>query len=205
MSLEQILAGIRAESDRLRDEVLALARLEADEILAEARRRAERESEAILDAARKEAEEIKRRLITLANLESRRRVSSAKEQLVSRAFELALERLANMDRQRYSDYLVEMLVRVAQGTEAVRFSEKDMQSIAAQVVARANERLASLGRPAGLTVSDRTVQTVGGVILSSGKKEVNLTFESALSLIRDDLLTEVAAVLFSDNPPKERG
>ena len=123
------------------------------------------------------------------------RYDAAKQEMLSRAYDKALEQLLNLPEQEYTALLADLAVKAAvTGREAVILSQKDRTRYGKQVVTAANERLNG-GR---LTLSEQTRPIQGGVILSDGDVEVNCSFETLVRLQRGALDRPVAQILFGD-------
>lgn len=167
------------------DELTAEARRQADEIAARYDAQAKRECEDILARGRRNARRAgMERLASVAQLECRKLELAAKQEMLSRAYDKALEQLLNLPEQEYTALLADLAVKAAvTGREAVILSQKDRTRYGKQVVTAANERLNG-GR---LTLSEQTRPIQGGVILSDGDVEVNCSFETLVRLQRGAL------------------
>ena len=114
-------------------------------------------------------------------------------EMLSKAYDLALEQLVNLPDKEYVDLLADLAVRASStGREAVIFSQKDRARYGKAVVTQANERL----KDGHLTMSEQSRPIKGGLILSDGDVEVNCTFETLVRLQRGEMDREVAKVLF---------
>ena len=191
--IEKITGRIAEDVGREIDELTAEARRQADEIAARYDAQAKRECEDILARGRRNADERVERLASVAQLECRKLELAAKQEMLSRAYDKALEQLLNLPEQEYTALLADLAVKAAvTGREAVILSQKDRTRYGKQVVTAANERLNG-GR---LTLSEQTRPIQGGLILSDGDVEVNCSFETLVRLIRGETDREVAKVLF---------
>ena len=193
--LEKITQRIEQDAQAEAGQVLADARARADAIAAEWAEKARKEREDILERGRKNAGERAERLASVAQLECRKLELAAKQEMLSRAYDKALEQLLNLPEQEYTALLADLAVKAAvTGREAVILSQKDRTRYGKQVVTAANERLNG-GR---LTLSEQTRPIQGGVILSDGDVEVNCSFETLVRLQRGALDRPVAQILFGD-------
>ena len=191
--IEKITGRIAEDAGREIGEINAEARRQADEIMARYEAQAQRESEEILSRGRRNADERVERLASVAQLDARKLELAAKQEMLSRAYDLALEQLVNLPDKEYVDLLADLAVKASStGREAVIFSQKDRARYGKAVVTQANEKLGD-GR---LTMSEQTRPIKGGLILSDGDVEVNCTFETLVRLQRGTLSTQVADVLF---------
>lgn len=191
--IEKITGRIAEDAGREIGEINAEARRQADEIMARYEAQAQRESEEILSRGRRNADERVERLASVAQLDARKLELAAKQEMLSRAYDLALEQLVNLPDKEYVDLLADLAVKASStGREAVIFSQKDRARYGKAVVTQANEKLGD-GR---LTMSEQTRPIKGGLILSDGDVEVNCTFETLVRLQRGEMDREVAKVLF---------
>ena len=191
--IEKITGRIAADGEKEADAILTEARRQADEILARYEAQAKRESEEILSRGKRNADERVERLASVAQLDARKLELAAKQEMLSKAYDLALEKLVNLPDKDYVTLLADLAVKASStGKEAVIFSQKDRTRYGKQVVTQANERL----KDGHLTMSEQTRPIQGGLILSDGDVEVNCTFETLVRLQRGEMDREVAKVLF---------
>ena len=179
-------------------------------------------------AARNEkaAEEREERLVSAAQMEARKTLLTAKQEMVERAYQRALEKLRSLPQEQYVELLAALLVRASStGREEVVFSPEDREGAGKAAVARANELLAKEAAPelplgdgvvanllnkvaagvsafaqgtAMLAVSEETRDISGGFILKDGRIEVNCTFDALVRAEREQTAGEVAKLLFPE-------
>jgi len=224
--IEKITAKIRQDAEA------EIARLtaETDEkvaaIQAQAAAQAEKERADILARGRKAADERLERLESAAQMEQRKLVLGAKQEVVGEAFEQAVAYLCSLSDDKLIPLLSALAVEASTtGKEALIFSVKDRARIGKQVVMAANEILArdvapvlpdsltdskagavlgkvvtaTAARIAGtaqLTLSEKTRPMRGGFVMADDEVEINCTFETLVRLQREQLEREVANVLF---------
>lgn len=194
---DRIIERILNDAKNRADEIIEAAEAEKEKVLSNARIRAERQEKHILDQAGKDAEEQKRRIIGAAQLEARKEILAAKQELISEAFNQALDKLAELDESTYLDIIGNMLLSsVETGTEKVVCSARDKKRIPASFWDEINERLARQGKQGKLAPAGETRNIRGGFILLSGGVESNCSFEAVVEMQREDLEPEVAAILF---------
>lgn len=192
--IEKIIDRISSDAQREIDQVLAQARAEAAKITAQYQAQAQAEAEEILARGAKAAAERGDRLASVAQLECRKGVLAAKQEVVEEAFQLAMEKLTRLPQEEYVALLADLAVEAAgKGSEALIFSVADRARVGKAVVMSANQKLGDRGQ---LTLSQETRPMQGGFILSDGRVEVNCTFETLVRLQRAALSTQVADVLF---------
>ncbi len=226
--LEKITQRIAADAQAEADALLAQAQAEADAIAAEWEEQARKESADILSRGESNAAERAARLESVAQLEGRKLLLSAKQEMIGKAFGRALEKLLTLPREEYIELLAALCAKAAvTGKEEVVFSPKDSVKVGKRVVARANELLAKGVAPklpeewtesaagavldkvltagsailAGtgmLTLSEETRPIQGGFILCSGGVEINCAFDTLVRLARPQLERQVAQILFEE-------
>ena len=191
--IERITQRISADAQAEIDRVLGEARAEAEKIAAKYQAQADAEA-ADLDAKNKKAAaEREERLAGTAQMEARKAALAAKQEMVEKAYELALKKLCSLPEEKYTAVLAELLVQASStGKEEVIFSDKDRRKVGKAAVEKANK---DGGKK--LTLSGETREMAGGLILRDGQVEVNCAFETELRVLRDDMASEIAAILFA--------
>ena len=191
--IEKITGRIASDGAQEIAAIQAEARRQADEIAGRYDAQARREREDILARGRRAAEERVERLASVAQLDARKLELAAKQELLSKAYDRALEQLAGLPDDAYTALLADLAVGASStGREAVILSPKDRARYGKAAVTRANEKLGD----GHLTLSEQTRPIQGGLILSDGDVEVNCAFETLVRLLRGELDREVAKVLF---------
>ena len=193
--IEKITGRIASDAAQEIESIQAEARRQAEEITARYAEQAKRESQELLERGRRSAEERVERLASVAQLEARKPELAAKQEMLSKAYDKALEQLLNLPDQEYTALLADLAVKASStGQEAVILSQKDRTRFGKQVVTLANEKRKD-GR---LTLSGETRSIQGGLVLSDGDVEVNCTFETLVRLQRGELDREISKLLFGE-------
>lgn len=194
--------------DRIKERILEDARQEANKIITDAQNRAdelikknESEAAAVQEKQLKENEikglDLKRRMISVAQLDMRKEVLKAKQDMIDKAFEQCLSSIVNMSAEEYRALIEELMVNTVQtGNEEVIFSHRDDERLGSDFIAGVNGRLASMGKKGDLKASTEKGSFNGGFILRSGGIEINNSFESVLRIIREEIEPQVAEILF---------
>ncbi len=166
-------------------------------VRAENEKRAQDEYWRLVREGVKDTEQRVQRMDRTARLEAKKSVLNMKQEAVSRAFDLAKDKIAELPERDYVAFLAREAAEAAiTGQEEVIFCERDRKSVGAKAVKAANELLAAKGMPGLLTLSDVTRDMAGGLMLKQGDIEVNCTVDTLLDLTRDELAARVADVLF---------
>lgn len=192
--IEKLTQQITADAQIEIDAILADARAKADAVTADYAQRAEKAAAERLAKGTAAAAQREERLIAMADMERRKDLLAAKQDMVGRAFDKALEQLCSLSDEEYVAMLTRLAVAASNsGHEQLIFSQKDRTRVGKDVVIAANEALGN----GNLTLSEQTRPMRGGFILSDGAIEVNCTFETLVRLQRGEIAGEVASVLFA--------
>ena len=189
----RILADAEAEC--------AAVRKESDEriaaVKAEAEKKAQDEYWRLVREGVKDTEQRVQRMDRTARLEAKKSVLNMKQEAVSRAFDLAREKIAELPERDYVGFLARMAGEAAvTGQEEVVLNARDAAAVGVKAVKAANELLAKRNLPGMLTLSAETREMSGGLVLKQGDIEVNCTVDTLLDLSRGELAARVAEVLF---------
>lgn len=194
---DKLKEKIISEAAGQAEKVLAEAKKRAEEIVAGAQKQADVRKKLILEQAQLQAEERRRRARTIAELDARKALLGAKEELIEDTFRQALARLGALQSAELRDVLRPMLLAAAQsGKEEIIVSAGGRELFTPEFIAAVNKALEEQGKQGGLILSDETREIQSGFILRSGEVEINNSFESILRMQRDQLEPEVAAALF---------
>jgi V/A-type H+-transporting ATPase subunit E len=195
--IDKITARIEQDSQREIDALLAEARAQAADITAQYQAKAQAQTDDILARGKQAAAQREERLASVAQLECRKAVLAAKQDVLEEAFDKALQKLLALPQEDYVALLAALAAQAAStGKEKLIFSQADRARVGKAVVVAANEKLTAAGRPASLTLAEETRPMEGGFVLSGGDVEVNCTFATLVRLQRSELAGQVAKVLF---------
>ena len=193
--LEKLTDQIDADVQKEIDAALVQARSQAQEIQSWYESQAQIQVEAIRRKGQQDAVFRQERLVDEAKMQARRDILATKQELIGRAFDLALEKLLELPEKEYVALLADLAVKASSTKkEAVIFSQKDRTRYGKTVVTQANEKLGG----GHLTLSEQTRPIKGGLILQDSQVETNCSFEVLIHLQRNTLSAEVAQVLFKE-------
>ena len=178
--IERITDRIGADVQAEIDGVMGKAQAKADEIRQSYEAQAAKARTEAESRGRKAAEDREARLVDAAEMDRRKLLLSAKQEMVGKAFDLALEKLRAMEDAQYAAVTAKMLAEAAVGAEAVK---------------QAN---AILGEKGKLTLAPETRPIQGGFLLVDGSVEVNGTFETLVRFQKGTMASEVAKILFPE-------
>ena len=196
---ERISRRILSDAQSRAEGLLAEATEEASAIVAEAEKEAAKRKEQILERAQKETEEQKRRILGIAQLDARKEILVAKQEIIEEAFQQALKKLANLEEATYFRNLRQMLLAsIRTGEEIIILSPRDKVRIPAKFWKDLEKELKATGRTGKTSLGQESPEIEGGFILQSEGVEINNSFNALLSMQRDELEPEVAAMLFKE-------
>ena len=192
--IEKITGRINDDAQREIDASAAQAKSEADAITARYEAQAEKEAAEILARGKANADERVERLASVAELEAKKMTLAAKQEVLDRAFDKALQDLTQLSEEKYVALLAALAVKAAStGNEKIILSPADRSRYGVKVAEMANS---ALGKQGKLTLSEETRDIKGGLLLSDGDVEVNCAFETLVRLTRNQIAGDVAKVLF---------
>ena len=224
--LEKITARIREDADQELAALNAQTEEQIAALQAQTDAQAEKERAEILSRGERAAAERLERVKSAAQMERRKLELAAKQEVLSEAFEKALDKLCALPDEEYVPLLTALVLQAAStGREQVIFSPKDRSRIGKAVVVAANEAMvkqavpelpetlteskvgaffnkvvqsaaAQLTGTGLLTLSEETRPMRGGCILVDGPVEINCSFETMLHIRREKLEKPAAEILF---------
>ena len=193
--IEKITARIESDGKAETVQMLKEAEEKAAALLAGYKAKAEEETAAAVEAGKEAAVHQAERLESAAHMEAKKQYLAAKQACLDEAFAKAQKQLLALPDDKYAELLAKMAVKAsATGKEEVLLNAKDRKRVGEQVVAKANELLRRKGK---LTLAEDTRPMEGGLTLRDGNVEVNCAFETELRVLRDDMASEIAAILFA--------
>ena len=190
--IEKIIGLIQSEGQAEIDTVLEKARADAAEITARYQDQSEAEAADLEFKNQKNAAEHEERLISVAQMESRKVVLQVKQEMIEKAYALALKKLCSMQEDEYIEVLKHLILKASvSGREEVIFSPRIREAIGKIAVEQVNQ---ATGK--NLVLSEETRLIPGGFILKDGNIEVNCAFDTLVRLERTETAGMVAKKLF---------
>lgn len=191
-NLDNLISKILKESEDKAGQIIETANARADEIMRENISIAEKEKEKILSTARTEAEKAAEQIILGKKLEIRDSNLNAKQAIVDKVFDVALQKLNNMQKDEYWKFLRNNLCAMdLDGEEIILPAKYGVTNIdELNAFLKANNKKGNLK----LYNGDRKID--GGFVLLKGGIENNNTFETLIRYYRYELEGDVIASLF---------
>lgn len=193
--IEKITRRIEEDTQVQIDRILAEAQDEAERISADYKSRAAAEAAEMETKNRKAAAEREERLVSSAQMEARKTALAAKQEMLEKAYELALEKLCTMPDDKYVETVAELLQQASpNGRGSVIFAPAQREKIGAAAVALANKKLQN----GSFVLAEETRPIKGGFILSDGKVEINCAFDTLVRLQKTETAAMVVKQLFPE-------
>ena len=197
MSIDNITAKILSESTENARIITDKAKEEAKAVVDKAKQEAQDMKEKMERQAQEDAAVLKNRKLSVADLEARKMRLAAKQAIIAKSFDQALEKLATMKKGEYVDFLVKKIKEVSSEASAdggvIVLTQKDKDSIGKEIIEKVN---ADAKNGAVMTLGDDTISAAGGFVLKSGSVEINSTLETMVGAVREDATSEVVGALF---------
>ena len=190
---EKLIAHIKADADAQVNAILAQAEQQCAGIRADFDKQAAALYAERLRAGVKETQDKVDSAQRIARMEGRKELLAAKQELVSRSFRMAQERIVALPEDQYVSFLAKLAAQASvTGDEEIVLNARDRKAIGEKLVQAANKRLGN-GR---LTLSEDCGDFAGGLILRRGSIEANCTVELLVELSQGELSAKVAEILF---------
>ena len=193
--LEKIIEDIRAESRAEQDAVLNKAEAAAAEQKKKAEAEAASRCEKIRQDAAKRIAEGEARVKSAADLERRRGILTAKQELITEVIGEAKKRIAALPPGQYFDLVLRMAVKAAHPGETgeIRFSASDLGRLPAEFQQKLS---AMLPDGTALSVSDRAAGIADGFLLDYDGVEENGSFDAVFAEKKEELQDRIHRILF---------
>ena len=190
---QKILNDAQAEARK----IMEGAEAEARGIRQEAQARADSIASDYKARARADADEHIRRQLSLRELEARKAILAEKWAVIEEVFDKALASLRERDRQSGYGLTMELLLKAVEtGNEEIIMAPEDRQAIDKSFIENLNANLRKAGKRGEVSLSEETRDIRGGFILRRGRTETNSSFDTLLAMLRDEVETEIAEILF---------
>jgi V/A-type H+-transporting ATPase subunit E len=209
--VNKIISHIEAGAEKEISEILLKAQAEAENIKKAAQEKAERETQRTLSNGRRVASLEGQRIIAETKIDVRRKKMDAQEEAIAASFEEAkkvLEELAEKGKWDNLVYKDIMFNLIASASEVVAgnklelvFNQRDRKIFNKEILKEASGFVKKkTGRDISLTLTNKTMQFLGGVVIRDMEKsmEVDNTLETKLNRLKESIRVDVAKILFGD-------
>ncbi|WP_102400525.1 V-type ATP synthase subunit E [Haloimpatiens massiliensis] len=197
-NVNNLISKILEEAKIKEKEILANAQEEKNKIVDKRISEAKILEKEIIEKAKIEATTKKERIISSSQLKVRNDKLEAKQQIIQKTFDEAVESLANLSKEQFMQYVENKILSLdIYGDESLILNAKGKEMITSEFINDLNKKLTFKGKKGKITVKNETGDFKGGFILEKDGIEINNTFEALVNSIKEELEYEVAKVLFN--------
>lgn len=188
---EAIINKILEDADEQAQSILSQAEKSSNDAIALAKEWADCYKTAQQKILDKDLEEILSRRLTVAELDNRKLILKAKQDLIEDTFSVALDKLCSLGKTYYTKLVNKLLTENADMCDEVILScdgvltTKDIESL-------------EVFKEKKLKVSDKKGDFKGGVMLVGNNCDKDLTFKAIVSNAKEELISAVAKILFQE-------
>lgn len=193
MTVEHIREAVLSEARREAEKITAEARARHDEWLEEARKKLDAEFERRFERARQQAEQESQHRIMRKRAHHNLALLRRRNEILDDLFRQAAGRLAGLSDEQYCAVVADWMQQAPHdGAGEVLCTGRDAERLA-PLVEKLN-RSREAGAQLTLTPADRPA--LGGVIFCTERFEVDLSLDTRIAHLREELAPETAAILF---------
>lgn len=194
--LDKIINQILKEADDLAAAKIETAEKEAQETIAAAQKDAEKASEEISRRSEIEIRNYRERVTSADDLNRRRAILEAKQEMISEVIEKAYQRFCAQEKAEYFEVIKEMIRTFALAQEGdIYFSANDLDRMPQMFFAEIDRIAQEKGGKLKLSPESRAID--GGFILAYGGIEENCSLKALFDSRRDQFKDLVQTILFS--------
>lgn len=193
--LDKMKARILEEAKESAQNILGRAGAESDRILREAREAADAAAEEIAAGAARGVQERKKRAGAAADMQRRKAILSAKQEMIQAVLRKAYEQILDLKEEEYFS-LIEMLLgkHVLPEKGEICFSRRDLERMPEGFTGRVQKIAEAAG--GSLKLSEIPLGTDGGFLLVYGEIEENCTLKAVFDSRKEELSDQVNRMLF---------
>ncbi len=196
MSVEKITSKILEDAKAQADAITLDANLRAEGIVNDAKESAE----SLMESYKTRGEEEKLKLIdrkkSVAEIDGRKITLGVKQELIDKAFNAAAEKIASMESDKYIDFLVEKIKASGVKEGEIVMNPNQREEIGTKFVDRLNQAFATDAETKGFTLSEETVDAIGGFMVKNGQIYMNGTLENLIEEEYGEIVSSVVEKLF---------
>lgn len=197
-NVNNLVSKILEEAKIKEKEILANAQEEKNKIIEKKVSEAEILEKEIIEKAKIEASTKKERIVSSSELKVRNEKLEAKQQIIQKTFDEAVDRLANLSEEQFLQYVENRILSLdIYGDESLILNSKGKEIITSKFIDDVNKKLIVKGKKGNIIIKNETGDFKGGFILEKNGIEINNTFEALVNDIKEKLEYEVAKALFN--------
>ncbi len=175
----------------------------AREVLTKAEQKAKDAGDRAAANAETEAEERWKRIKSVYDLEHKKDVLAMKRGVLDTAFAKAVDDIAALPDDKFCGLMTRLLLECAEsGTGEISVAKADTKRINDAFLAKANAALKEKTGKGEVTLAKDTCDKKGGFVYRKGGMEMDCSVEAVVALAREQMETDVAAILFKGEGAK---
>lgn len=198
-NLNNLTSKIVEDASNKANSIMEEAKAQEKLIIDNKVKEAEKLKSEILEKAHLEAKNKKDRVISNAELQVRNEKLRAKQEVINKVMKASLETLSNMEQDKYlalvKKYIVEMKLN---NVQELIVPEKYREALTLQYIDDINMAIKASGCAGEVVKSLDSRNIVSGFILTKNGIDMNNSFETILSYMRDDLEADIVKVLYNE-------
>ncbi len=191
--IESITSLIKQEATENAEKIISEANKTANEILAEAKKAADEKTKAALTTEKAEADAVINKAKSAAELQKRRDLLCAKQEIITEIIEKAKKTLSSLPDKEYFELLIKLVKKYETGQEGVlALGANDLKRVPSdfeESLKKASENK--------LTLSKKPINIKNGFLLLYGGIDINLSFDSLFDENLEELTDKVSAIVFA--------
>ncbi|GEM_PF-1120772 len=194
--IENITKYIIEDAQKEAAELLKAAEEQCKEIVEQNKKDIEKLKDSMKKAAELEGKKRAEYILSSYTVEERKARLKAKQEVISDAFDKAMETLQHLSKEQYLQFIEETLSDIdLSGDEELLLSINDKEKLGEDFEEKINSFLKSQGKK-NLTV-EYSPEEFTGYRLRGNNIEINYTLQALINNLRVDMETEIAEILFS--------
>ncbi|MEG1795079.1 MAG: V-type ATP synthase subunit E [Clostridium sp.] len=199
-NIENLTSKIIKDAEVKADNIINEAKIKETEIINKKIEVANKMASNMVENAIVETKVIIDRMLSKAELEVRNEKLSAKQEIIEKVFDKAQEKLSKMNLDTFQKFVRNSILNLdIEGDEEIIMSIDDKAKLPKDFLTDLNNQLITLGKKGNISFSNELRNINGGYILTKGGIEINNSFKSMISSLKDELEYGVNNVLFNEN------
>lgn len=191
--IESITSLIKQEATENAEKIISEANKTANEILAKAKKAADEKAKTALATEKAEADAVINKAKSAAELQKRRDLLCAKQEIITEIIEKAKKTLSSLPDKEYFELLIKLVKKYETGQEGVlALGANDLKRVPSdfeESLKKASENK--------LTLSKKPINIKNGFLLLYGGIDINLSFDSLFDENLEELTDKVSAIVFA--------
>lgn len=196
MSLNDLTQKILNDARMEAEEIEKIASLQADDIISKANSELEKEREKLRKEAERLANEKYQNIVTLSRIEARNKVLERKQELINEVFTKVRKKMEDMDPAAFKNFAVSLLSKFPPEDKAVLMVGKKYKSIIDKDFVQKLNRQVQNQAKGSFVLSEKESDFEDGFRLVMGDVQVDLSFDSILKTVREDMEMDIIKTLF---------